>query len=104
MTEKKTTPEIDVAYVAQLAKLKIDENKIGELQKDMENIVKYVDQLSELDLDNVEPTAHTMNSTNIWREDESKPSFTREEMTKNATELVNDELIKVPNVIPGNEG
>ena len=47
------------------------------------------------------PTAHAVEMKNVWRNDESKESFPREEMLKNAPDLVDDELIKVPQVLPG---
>lgn len=95
--------EIDVSYVAKLAKLELDGNTSAKLQKDMENIVHYVKQLEELDLSEIEPTAYVEQAYNVWREDEVTQSFPRENMLKNAPELVDDELIKVPQVISGDE-
>jgi len=69
------------------------------IQKDMENIVEYVDLLGELDLANVEPTAHPLESNNVWREDIAKKSFSRDTMLENAPELKDDELIGVPKVL-----
>ena len=92
-------PVIDVGYVAQLARLDIDASSLKKFQKDMENIVEYVDLLSELELDGVEPTAHPVASNNVWREDSAEKSFPHEVMLKNAPVVLDDELIRVPQVI-----
>ena len=103
MTEDKIIKKsaIDVAYVAKLAKLELDPSSVGRFQKDMENIVGYVDLLGELDLEGIEPTAHPVASTNVWREDVSNESFSHDLMLKNAPAVLNDELIRVPQVIVG---
>ena len=79
MTKNNTAKKaaIDVSYVAQLAKLKIDSKSLESFQKDMENIVEYVDLLGELELNDVAPTAHPVSAKNIWREDRSDESFPR---------------------------
>ena len=92
---------IDVDYVAKLARIDIDTEKKEMFQKDMESIVEYVNQLSELDVDDVIPTAHAVEMNNILREDINESSFDRETMLKNAPEVIDDELIKVPQVLPG---
>jgi aspartyl/glutamyl-tRNA(Asn/Gln) amidotransferase C subunit len=98
---KKDDIAIDVASVAKLARLKIDNSEIKQLQEDMTKIVNYIDQFSELDLDDVEPTIHAAQFNNVWREDKSvKGNFT-EEILKNAPALVDDELIKVPQMMSG---
>ena len=103
MTENKNEKSnvIDVSYIAQLARLKLDPSSLNKLQQDMESIVKYVDLLGELDLDDVEPTAHPVATKNVWREDIAKDSFPHETMFKNAPAVLDDELIKVPQVILG---
>ncbi|HJO95848.1 MAG TPA: Asp-tRNA(Asn)/Glu-tRNA(Gln) amidotransferase subunit GatC [Victivallales bacterium] len=104
MTEnnkQKDDMSIDVASVAALARLKIDESEIQQLQEEMNNIVSYVNQLSELDLENIEPTIHAAVLNNIWREDESvKGNFT-DDILKNAPSVIDDGLIRVPQVVSG---
>ena len=94
---------IDVKYVAALARLELDKEKEERLQKEMETILQYVTSLSELDVSNIEPTAHAVQMTNIYRQDVSASPFQREEMLVNAPETVNGELVKVPAVMPGEE-
>jgi aspartyl-tRNA(Asn)/glutamyl-tRNA(Gln) amidotransferase subunit C len=95
--------EIDVAYVAELARLELDSAEKERFQKDMESILGYIEQLNELDVTNIEPTAHAAPMTNVWREDKAGKTFPREKMLENAPATVDEELIKVPQVLPGEE-
>jgi aspartyl-tRNA(Asn)/glutamyl-tRNA(Gln) amidotransferase subunit C len=91
--------EFDVDKVANLARLELSEEEKKHLHSEMGNIVEYVDMLAELDLEGIEPTAHAMPLTNVLRKDVEKESFPRDEMLANAPETVDDELIKVHQVI-----
>jgi aspartyl-tRNA(Asn)/glutamyl-tRNA(Gln) amidotransferase subunit C len=101
MTTNKTIKKsvIDVGYVAQLARLELEPLSMSKYQKDMENIINYIDLLGELDLENVEPTAHPVTSNNVWREDVAEESFLQDIMLENAPAVVDDKLIRVPQVI-----
>ncbi|MBE6402487.1 MAG: Asp-tRNA(Asn)/Glu-tRNA(Gln) amidotransferase subunit GatC [Lentisphaerae bacterium] len=97
----KSNAAIDVKYVAELARIDLAEGSIEKLQNDMQNIVAYIEQLSELDVSNIEPTAHAAKLVNAVRNDEVKPSYPREAMLANAPAVLNGEMIKVPQVLPG---
>ena len=92
---------IDVAYVAGLARLEIKPEDQARLQKDMDGILAYIEQLEELDVSDIEPTAHATLLTNVVREDVAGESFPRETMLANAPADVDEELIKVAQVLPG---
>ena len=92
---------IDVKYVAELARIDLAEEAVEKLQQDMQNIVAYIEQLSELDVSTIEPTAHAAALTNVVRKDEAKTSFPRETMLANAPAVLDGETIKVPQVLPG---
>lgn len=93
--------DIDIRYVAELARLEIPDGQAAALQKDLENIVAYIAELGELDLTGVEPTAHAAPLSNVWREDVAGGPFGRERMLANAPALMNGDLIRVPQVLPG---
>lgn len=95
--------DIDVGYVAELARLDLDAAAKERLQKEMESILGYIEQLQELDVTGIEPTAHAVHMANVWREDVTGKTFPREKMLENAPATVNGELIKVPQVLPGEE-
>lgn len=59
----------DVHHLAQLSSLQLDDSEAEALRVDLENILGYIEQLSELDTSGVEPTYQVTDLTNVWRED-----------------------------------
>ncbi|MDD5699357.1 MAG: Asp-tRNA(Asn)/Glu-tRNA(Gln) amidotransferase subunit GatC [Victivallaceae bacterium] len=95
--------QIEVGYVAGLARLEIAPENRARLQQDMDNILAYIEQLEELDVSGIEPTAHAALLTNAVREDVAGESFPRATMLANAPAEIGGELIKVASVLPGDE-
>ena len=95
--------DINIKYIAELARLELSEEQTGKLQQDLERIVGYIDELKELNVDGVEPTAHAAALTNAWREDVVNDSYPREVMFANAPGVINGNLIKLPRVLPQEE-
>jgi len=89
---------IDVNYVANLARLKLSEDEISTFQPQMESIIGYIDKLNELDLTNIEPTAHAADRQDAIREDIARPGLEREAFLQNAPDQ-SQEQIRVPKVI-----
>ena len=84
--------------LAHLARLKFDDEEKEQIKSDLQKMIGFVDKINELDLENVEPKLHMSDEINVLRDDEVKPTITREEALKNAPE--NDEVyFKVPKVI-----
>ena len=73
-----------VAYVAELAHLKLDDAQKRQAADDLARMIGYVDKLSELDTDGVEPMSHAFPVTNVFREDEVRESMAREQVLANA--------------------
>ena len=92
---------IDVRKVAELARLNLKDELADRLQTEMAAIVGYVEMLNELDVTGIEPTAHAVERVNVLAEDQSSAPFKREVMLANAPETINGELVKVPQVLPG---
>jgi aspartyl-tRNA(Asn)/glutamyl-tRNA(Gln) amidotransferase subunit C len=90
--------EIDVNYVAQLARLKLSEEETSRFQSQLSQVLGYVEQLDGLDVSKIEPTAHAFPQFNVYRKDEIKPSLPVEEALQSAPQKLND-LFKVPKVI-----
>lgn len=88
----------DVEYIAELAKLKFSEEELNDLTVDMNKILTYMEKLNEVDTTDVEPLSHPFENENVFREDELKPSISREEALKNAP-VKDEEFFKVPKVI-----
>ena len=93
--------KIDIGYVAQLARLELPAGQAEQLQRELESIVHYIDELKEVDVTGVEPTAHAARLFNVWRDDGAGGSLPRETMLANAPATVDGELIRVPQVLPG---
>jgi len=64
-----TITEADVAHIARLAHLELDDQQTRELLSDLRQILDYVGQLSELDTADVPPTAHLAAVRAPMRED-----------------------------------
>jgi len=77
------TPDV-VRRVARLSRLKLDEAEVAKLATELSKVLHYVDQLNELDVSNVEPMAHAIELTNVFRADEPRPSLPREAALSNA--------------------
>lgn len=91
-------PKIDVRYVADLARLRIADDEREALQGQLNDIVAYVDKLAELDVDGIEPTAHAVPMTNVFRTDAARPCPLREAFLDNAPRAA-DGMIIVPKVV-----
>lgn len=88
----------DVEYIAQLARLRFKDEELENFTHQLNEILNYVEKLSELDTADVEPLNHPIENVNVFREDELKPSVDTEEALKNAPDRT-DEFFKVPKVI-----
>jgi aspartyl-tRNA(Asn)/glutamyl-tRNA(Gln) amidotransferase subunit C len=73
-----------VKKVAKLSRLDLSEGDLAVMAKQLTAILEYVDQLSELNTDDVEPMAHPLPLQNAFRPDENKPSLPVEEALRNA--------------------
>ena len=87
-----------VAYVAELAHLKLDDAQKRQAANDLARMIGYVDKLSELDTDGVEPMSHAFPVTNVFREDEVRESMAREQVLANAP-AVKDGCFLVPKTV-----
>lgn len=89
----------DVLHLAQLSSLELNENEIESLRNDLSNILGYIEQLSQLDTDGIEPTYQVSGLQNVWRSDEVIDyGVTREDLLACAPESQNNQL-KVPKVL-----
>jgi len=76
--------EIDVKYVAHLARLALTPDEEKKLGAQLGSILGYIEKLRELDVTNVEPTAHAVPLVNVTRPDEIRPSLAHEDALRNA--------------------
>ena len=89
----------DILHLADLSKLSLSEKEIASLEKDLQGIINYISQISELDTSNVEPTYQVFEMVNVWREDAIiEQDATREELLA-LTKEEKDNQVKVPKVL-----
>ncbi len=88
----------EVEHVAQLARLKFDDEQIEMLLKQMNSILDYFDKLQELDTGDIEPTSHAVAVNNVFRDDKVEESPDKELLLKNAPSQEKG-CFKVPKVI-----
>ena len=93
---------IDVGYVAELARLELTDEEKAVFQPQLENIVKYVEKISSVDVDGVEPMMHGRVLVNAFREDVVRPSLPTETALANAPKRVDDEFL-LPKIVEGAE-
>ena len=74
----------EVLHVARLARLALSEEEVERLAAQLNAILEAVGKVSELDLADVEPTAHPLDLVNVWAEDEPQPSLPVEDALANA--------------------
>ncbi len=76
--------DFDIKYVANLARLKLTPEEEQKLGSQLGNILGYIEKLKEVDVSNIEPTAHAFPLINVFRQDEVRPSLPHDEAMKNA--------------------
>ena len=90
--------DLDVAYVARLARINLTEEEAKVFQKQLDDVLKYVEKLRQLDVTGIDATAHTLPVFNVFREDAPRDWFTAQQALTNAPRQANG-LFIVPKVV-----
>jgi len=90
--------ELNVRHTAQLARLELTDAEAEKFQSQLNQVLGYVRKLEEVDVSGVEPTAHSSQVHNVFREDASREWFTPEVALSNAPRQAN-QLFIVPKVL-----
>jgi aspartyl-tRNA(Asn)/glutamyl-tRNA(Gln) amidotransferase subunit C len=90
--------DFNVETVAHLARIDLSPDEVQKLGAQLENIVHYIEKLKEVDVSQVEPTAHAFPLINVTRPDEVRPSLSNEEALRNAPAKANG-LFVVPLIV-----
>jgi aspartyl-tRNA(Asn)/glutamyl-tRNA(Gln) amidotransferase subunit C len=89
---------MDIKYVAHLARVALTPDEEQKLGAQLGNILGYIEKLNQLDVSNVEPTAHAVPLLNVVRSDEARPSLSNEEALANAPAKAGG-LFLVPKIV-----
>lgn len=90
--------DLDVAYVAKLARLPLSAEEAQLFQEQLGHVLAYAEQLREVDMTGVEPAAHSIAIFDVMRADEARDGFTAAEALANAPRAANG-LFIVPKVV-----
>ncbi|MBF2079535.1 MAG: Asp-tRNA(Asn)/Glu-tRNA(Gln) amidotransferase subunit GatC [Synechococcales cyanobacterium T60_A2020_003] len=91
-----------VRKVAHLARLALTPEEETQFTSQLSDILDYFQQLSELDTENVPPTARAIDVSNVTRPDQLKPWGDRESILDCAPDR-EDEFFKVPQIMGGED-
>lgn len=87
-----------IDHIAHLSRLSFDGIEKANIKKDMENMISFMGQLSEIDTEGVEPLVFMSNELNILREDVPATTITHEEALLNAPKKDTD-YFRIPKVL-----
>ncbi len=90
--------EIDVKYVAHLARIGLSPDEEQQLSAHLGGILGYIEKLKELDVTHIEPTAHAVPMVNVTRADVVRPSLAHAAAMANAPAQANG-LFLVPKIV-----
>ena len=92
------TSDLNVAYVARLARINLTEDEAKTFQKQLDDVLKYVEKLRQVDVTGIDAAAHALPVFNVFRDDAPRDWFTAEQALSNAPRQANG-LFVVPKVV-----
>ena len=95
--------QTQVRKVARLSRLELTEAEVEEFTGQLSAILDYVEKMNELDTANIEPLAHCLPISNVFRQDRVKESLGTEKTLSNAPQR-DGEFFKVPKILDDSSG
>ena len=90
--------DLDVAYVARLARINLTEDEAKIFQRQLDDVLKYVEKLRQVDVNGIDAAAHVLPAFNVFRADAPRDWLTAEQALSNAPRQANG-LFIVPKVV-----
>ena len=84
--------------VAYLARIKLNNSEVDKMTEELNNIMKWIEELNEVDITNVQPMTGVSNMTLREREDKVTDGGYQDKIVSNAPEKI-DNSFTVPKVI-----
>ena len=72
--------------LAKLARLSVNDNQLNSLEKDLKSILKFIDQLKEVNTEDIDPTSNSLDQKLILRDDIAENALSNEDLLKNVPE------------------
>ncbi|HEY0789974.1 MAG TPA: Asp-tRNA(Asn)/Glu-tRNA(Gln) amidotransferase subunit GatC [Chthoniobacterales bacterium] len=79
-----SSEKFDVHYLSDLARIQLTTEETATFQAQLGHVLEHVERLNQLDVNGVEPTAHSFPLFNIFRSDEVRPSLAKADALANA--------------------
>jgi aspartyl-tRNA(Asn)/glutamyl-tRNA(Gln) amidotransferase subunit C len=92
------TSDLDVAYVARLARLTLTEDEAQIFQRQLDDVLQYAEKLRQVDVTGVDAAVRALPVFNVFREDSPRNWFTAKQALSNAPRQANG-LFVVPKVV-----
>jgi aspartyl-tRNA(Asn)/glutamyl-tRNA(Gln) amidotransferase subunit C len=92
------TSDLDVAYVARLSRLTLTKDEAQIFQRQLDDVLQYVEKLRQVDVTGVDAAAHALPVFNVFREDSPRNWFTAKQALSNAPRQAKG-LFVVPKVV-----
>ena len=89
----------DIDHLAELSNFSLEDAEKESLKGDLENIIQYISELSNLDTDGISPTFQVFEMENVWRDDEILAQDADRESRLALTKEEEDHQIKIPKVL-----
>lgn len=97
MKKIKVTKDL-IDNLSELSKLNFDQKQSQQIKFDLEKMLEFVNTISQINTDSVEPLVYVNEETKLLRKDEVKDSLSQTDALKNAPEKDSD-YFKVPVVL-----
>lgn len=88
----------EVKKIAVLARLEFGDDEVEALAKDMSRILEFAESIQEIDTEGVAPTTHSVEITDVLRDDVVKESLDRETVLAQAPDA-DDECFGAPKIV-----
>lgn len=79
-----------VRWVSHLARLSLSDSDLATVAKKLGAILEFIDQLKQVNTDGIEPLAHPLSVSNVFREDVPTPPLSTDDALANAPKRIGD--------------
>jgi aspartyl-tRNA(Asn)/glutamyl-tRNA(Gln) amidotransferase subunit C len=90
--------DLKLDHVANLARIQLTPEEKARSESQLGDVLSYISQLNEVDVSQVEPTAHAFPVVNVWAADIPEPGLSVADALRNAPEQ-RDNMVVVPKVV-----
>jgi aspartyl-tRNA(Asn)/glutamyl-tRNA(Gln) amidotransferase subunit C len=93
-----SAPQLDIDHVAHLARIALTPEEKAKFAQQLGDVLHHIEQLSKVDVSQVEPTAHASPVFNVWADDVAQPGLSVADALRNAP-AQRQNMVVVPKVV-----